>query len=78
MKNIRTSAEKDTAEKEVIRGFPSLEMLHKMRDVANYHHCRCHYAQLMTSCELVEAYRTPKHAEHVVTEDVNVGKSLGA
>ena len=42
------------------------------------HQCRCHYAQLMTSCELVEAYRTPKHAEPVVTEDVNVGKSLGA
>ena len=54
-------------------------ILATMRNVANRHQCRRHYAQLMTSCELVEAYsayRAPKHAERVVLpKDVNVGES---
>ena len=81
MKNLKylneeRSTVKDTTEQEVTRGYPHLEILHKMRSVANRHQCRRHYAQLMTSCDLVEVCRVPKHVECVVPKDVNIDGSI--
>ena len=74
MKNLKDLNEernvvKDTDEKEDTRGYPRLEILHKMWSVANHHQCRRHYAQLMTSSELSEVCRGPKHVERVVPKD---------
>ena len=54
MKNLKylneeRSSVKDTTEKEATRGYPRLEILYKMRSVANHQQCRHHYAQLSGS-----------------------------
>ena len=40
--NEECSAEKNATDKEAIRGCPRLEMLRKMRSVADSHQCRRH------------------------------------
>ena len=42
--NEECIAEKNAADKEAIRGCPRLEMLRKMRSVADSHQCRRHDA----------------------------------
>ena len=64
MKNLKYLNEeratvKDTVEKKATRGYPRLEILHKMRSVVNRHQCRRHYARLVTSCELTEVFIAP-------------------